>query len=392
VMQRPRLPPLSPLLTDAYLSLTARPLRTAAMVAGIVLGVASATAAVVIADTQEVQINKRFDAQRSEFVVLQANGDTSREFPARGVAAVARLDPVSAAGEFSIWNESAPVSTTRFVPAQRAPLLAVSASGGIASGTDTTSGISLTAVDRLQRKHLAWIGVTLARRLGITMRTPSTVLIFGRPYTVAGIVRNEFGFTYVDTSVLVSSALARRAYGAGTNVRFLAHVRPGAAGAVARYALAVLDPSKEQRLADATPPDGRLLVGHVASDLRRIGVALGLFVGFIGMVAVANTLSMAVAQRSRELGLRAAMGWSRRRLAGLIIAESAVAGIVAAVIGCGFGLLGAWVWCRIQEWQFIVPPFLGVVVVAAATGASILGGLLPARRAASVSPLEAMRG
>jgi putative ABC transport system permease protein len=93
----------SRLASDAHLSLVARPVRTAAMVAGIVLGVASTTAAVVVADTQQAQIDKRFDAQRSQFVVLQAQGDTSAPFPREGAAAVAQLGPVSAAGEFS-WN------------------------------------------------------------------------------------------------------------------------------------------------------------------------------------------------------------------------------------------------------------------------------------------------
>jgi putative ABC transport system permease protein len=147
----------------------------------------------------------------------------------------------------------------------------------------------------------------------------------------------------------------------------------------------------QRRLADATPPDGRILLGHVASDLRRIGLALGLFVGFIGMVAVANTLSMAVNQRSRELGLRAAMGWTRRRIGGLILTESLIAGVVAAVIGCGLGLVGALIWCRAQQWQLIVSAALGPIVISAGSLSSLIGGLLPARRAASVSPLEAMR-
>jgi putative ABC transport system permease protein len=382
---------LRSLLGDAYLSLTARPLRTAGMVAGIVLGVAAATAAVIIADTQQVEINKRFDAQRSQFVVLQQNGGSSATFPRVAVGEVEALSPVSSAGEFSIWNESAPVSTSGFAAKQDAPLLALTSSGGRASDTRTVAGLPISAVDRVPDVDLAWVGVQLAQRLGITMRSPSTVVILGRPFTVAGLVRNVGSFGYVDTSVLVSSTLARKELGPGSTVRFLAHVRPGSAAAVAKYAMAVLDPAKTRQLANATPPDGRILVGHVVSDLRRIGLALSLFVGLIGMLAVANTLSMAVAQRSRELGLRSAMGWSGRRLAGLIITESAVAGLAAALIGCALGMLGAWIWCQLQGWQLIVPPLLALVAVCAAMAASVLGGLFPARRAAAVSPLEAMR-
>jgi len=389
--RRSRFSAAAAMLGDAYLSLTARPLRTTAMVAGIVLGVASATAAVVIADTQRAQIDKRFDAQRSQFVVLVANGDTSRAFPAGRVADVEALEPVSDAGEFSIWNDAIPVSANPFTKEERAPLLGATASGLAASQTRTLSGIPLLGVDRLSRRSLVWVGSTLARRLGIRMDLPQTVSVAGRPYTVAGILQNDLGFGYVNASIVMSSALARSRYGPGKTVRFLVHIRPGAAGAVADYARAALDPTGQQRLADATPPDGRILLGHVASDLRRIGLALGLFVGFIGMVAVANTQSMAVSQRSRELGLRAALGWGRGRIGRLILAESGIAGLIAAIIGCGLGLLGAFLWCRVQGWELIVSPVLGPLLIVGGTLSSLVGGLVPARRAASISPLEAMR-
>lgn len=379
------------MLADAYLSLTARPLRTAAMVAGIMLGVASATAAVLIADTQRAQIDKQFDAQRSRFVVLQATGDTAAGFPAARVREIAMLDPVSGAGEFSIWDDSMPVSTNAFTEPRRAPLLGTTAAGLRASQTFSASGISVAAVERLPGRSVVWLGSSLAAQLGVTMDRPETVSLAGRVYTVAGIVRNRFGFGYVNASVVMSSALARAHYGPGETVRFLAHVRPGSAAAVADYALAALDPTQQMRLGDVTAPDGKILVGRVSSDLRRIGLALGVLVGFLGMVAVANTLSMAVSQRSRELGLRAAMGWSRRRIGGLILVESGVAGVFAAVLGCGFGLLGAFLWCRVQGWDLVVAPTLGPLVILVGTVSSVLGGFVPARRAASISPLEAMR-
>jgi putative ABC transport system permease protein len=378
------------LLADAYLSLTARPVRTTAMVAGIVLGVASSTAAVLIADTQRVRIDKQFDAQRSRFVVLQANGETSRVFPVTRVREIARLGPVSAAGEFSIWNDSMPVSTNAFTEPQRTPLLAATTSGLRASQTYGVAGLGLSAVDRLPAS-VVWLGRTLAARLGVRMDRPQTVSVAGRVYTVAGIAGNDSGFAYVNASVIMSSTLARAHYGPGATVRFLAHVRPGSARPVADYALAALDPTQQQRLGDVTAPDGQILVGRVSSDLRRIGLALGVLVGLIGMVAVANTLSMAVAQRSRELGLRAAMGWTPRRIGGLVLVESGIAGLVAAVIGCGLGLLAAFLWCLLQGWELIVLPTLGPLVVVAGTVSSLLGGMIPARRAASISPLEAMR-
>jgi putative ABC transport system permease protein len=271
------------------------------------------------------------------------------------------------------------------------PLVGATSAGLQAAEVTAVAGVPASGVDALADRSVVWLGADLAARLGVDLFRRETVSIAGRTLTVAGVLRGGSAFGYLNASAILPRALAQRTYGPGTTVRFLARVRPGAAAAVGRYARAALDPEQRMSLADVTQPDGRILLGTVAADLRRIGLSLGAFVGLVGMVAVANTLSMSVSQRSRELGLRAAMGWNRRRIGVLVLVESGIAGLVAAVIGCGFGLAGAVAWCVVQEWELIVSPWLGPLVILAGTASSLVGGLLPARRAASVSPLVAMR-
>lgn len=109
------------------------------------------------------------------------------------------------------------------------------------------------------------------------------------------------------------------------------------------------------------------------------------------MITVANTLSLSVYQRRRELGLRSAMGWSRRRIGLLVLTESGLAGAVAGVLGSALGVAAAAVWCRLHGWELVMARELPLVVVGGAVLASLAGGLLPAVRAASTSPLAAMR-
>src|ERR671923_66962 len=261
----------SALLADTYLSLTARPLRTSAMVAGIVLGVASATAAVVVADTQRAQIDRRFDAQRSHFVVLLANGDTSHAFPSRRVSEIEALEPVAAAGELSIWDDGVAVSTSPLARTARVPLIGATASGLAAAEVRTVSGIPVRAIDRLPGRSVVWVGVALARRLGIRMDLPQTASIAARPYTVAGLVRDDAGFGYVNDAVVMASALARVRYGPGKTVRFLAHVRPGSAGARPGGARAAAPPPRPPPPAGGAPrPSGRGTAGpEVAAPAAR---------------------------------------------------------------------------------------------------------------------------
>lgn len=376
------------LARDALLSLTAKPVRTVGMAAGILLATFSTTAAITIADTQQAQIDRRFDLQRSPAVVLQSSASVGGGFDGEGMAAIRGLEPVSAVGELSIWLDTVEVSVNRFSPSHGGPLIVADA-GGLAAAGASIDGVSpdATAIDR----PLVWVGARLADQLGISGLSPAALLVAGRPYTLAGLVTDVNGFEYLGSSVIMGRTTARTIQPVGRSERVVASIRPGAADAVAEFALNALDPRRQLALQNLTPPDGEILLTNVAGDLHLIGLALGGFVGLVGVVAVANTMSASVHQRSHELGLRSAMGWSPGRIRNLILIESCIAGLTASVIGCSTGLLCALLWAGWQSWQPVIAPELPALVIVAGTAAALLGGAIPAHRAAMASPLTAMR-
>lgn len=383
---------------DAALSFVQRPMHTLAMIAGVTLGVASAAATVVIADTQQAQIDLRFDLQRSGHVVIQAEGLPAQGFPAGQVEDVTALDPVTDSGELSIWQNRTRV--TRSIPDQVASATVIVADpGGLAaSGAVVQAGAAASLIAGTSGAPVAWLGDGIAARLGVRpVRGTSAdgdaqILLDGVPLSVAGVLRSAGAFSYLSSAVVVSRPTAMEHLTAGPeNVRLVASVRPGSAAAVGEYAVRALDLDRTVTLRDVTPPDGELLVSSVAADLRRIGIALASVIGLVGMLTVANTLVMSVYQRRRELGLRSAMGWNRRKIASLLLVESGLAGLVAGLIGTAAGIAGAAVWCRVQGWELVLDPRLPFLVVAGGVLASLIGGLLPALKAASISPLVAMR-
>lgn len=395
---RLRLEAASRMAADAAASLLLRPGHTIGMIAGIMLGVAGVVGIVVIADTQQVQVDRQFDLQRSDRVVVRAMSPTKAGFDPERVAAVEKLEPVADAGEFSVWSGGEIVSRMDKrmdkTASSSSPVLVVDGPGLRATDTRVVAG---APGDELAtaRGPAAWIGQSLARDLGLSPGddlTGAEVLVRGISFRVRGIVVNDGGFGYASASVLLSrpSAVATLG-GAGENVRVIAHVRPGSASAVGENMLAGLDPHRELTLDDVTPPDGKILLSNIGSDLRRIGAALGAFMGVIGMITVANTLMMAVYQRRRELGLRSAMGWRRRRIGILVLAESAIAGVVASILGVGLGLAVAATWAQVQGWELILAPWLPAAAIGAGLTASLVGGVVPAYLAGSTSPLTAMR-
>ncbi|MEX2275494.1 MAG: ABC transporter permease [Actinomycetota bacterium] len=120
---------------------------------------------------------------------------------------------------------------------------------------------------------------------------------------------------------------------------------------------------------------------------------------FVGAFIIFNTFSIIVAQRSRELGLLRALGASRRQVLGATLTEAAIVGLFASIVGVlagiglaiglkglltAFGLELPGTGTQIEVRTLVVSLVLGVVVTA-------LSAVLPARRSATVAPIEALR-
>jgi putative ABC transport system permease protein len=115
----------------------------------------------------------------------------------------------------------------------------------------------------------------------------------------------------------------------------------------------------------------------------------------IGGIGVTNTMAMAVFERVREIGIMRAVGWSSRRIAGLIVCESLGIGLIAL----GLGLLGGWVAAVLFTEHSSLSSltnadFTGGVFawgLAFALGVALLGALYPAWRAVRLTPIDALR-
>jgi putative ABC transport system permease protein len=119
-------------------------------------------------------------------------------------------------------------------------------------------------------------------------------------------------------------------------------------------------------------------------------LALGGVALLVGGVGVANTMVISVLERRREIGLRRALGASRRQIRGQFLAESILLSLLGGIVGvlAGVGVTAGYAITR--EWPAVFPSvaLLGGVGVAAVVGA--LAGAYPAMRAARLSPTEAL--
>jgi putative ABC transport system permease protein len=116
--------------------------------------------------------------------------------------------------------------------------------------------------------------------------------------------------------------------------------------------------------------------------------AVGLLVGGVGVIAI---MMISVTERTREIGVRKALGATRRNILWQFLVEA----VTLTAIGAMVGLVAGWLVSVIIRHAFPIPASVPPTAIAMALGASVVTGIafgmLPALRAARLDPVEALR-
>jgi putative ABC transport system permease protein len=271
-------------------------------------------------------------------------------------------------------------------------------------GGDLTGGRWFTRSELTAGAPVVVLESEVASRLfGHVQPIGKLVRVGGRPMTVVGIYQaaaNIFEPPGQEQFAIVPFRLLDHQFTIDrTNALFIP-VKPRAGVPVAEAQGAVTVALREaRRLRPADPSTFDMITQDQILDLfnKMSGAfflvmialsAVGLLVGGIGVMAV---MMISVTERTREIGIRKAVGATRRDILQQFLIEAAtltgIGGIAGVLVGIGIGRL-ANVAMRIDA----VPPLdLTVLAVVFSVGIGIAFGLLPARRAARLDPIEALR-
>ncbi len=116
--------------------------------------------------------------------------------------------------------------------------------------------------------------------------------------------------------------------------------------------------------------------------------AISLVVGGIGIM---NIMLVSVTERTREIGLRIAVGARGRDILAQFLTESVVLCLVGGAIGLSFGIVSTFIVAKVADWPVLISPETILVAIGASASVGLIFGFFPARKAARLNPIDALR-
>jgi putative ABC transport system permease protein len=382
-------------LSVGSVGLSARKLRAALSALGIAIGIAAMVAVLAISESSKADLLSSLDRLGTNLLTASPGqsifGDEAT-LPETARAMVGRIGPVeevSATGSVSAVvyrSELSPPAETKGIS-----VLAADSSLPATLGATLADGVFLEGASG--RYPAVVLGSTAARRLGIARAGGGVqVVVGGMRFTVVGILDPVELVPALDSAALVGFDAAARYLGDEGDVASL-YIRSDPEDVEdVRDVLAQTANAEHPDEVDVTRPSDAIEARAAAkSAFTSLFLGLGAVALLVGGVGIANVMVISVLERRSEIGLRRALGATRRHVGIQFLAESLLLSLAGGVAGVALGAIVAATYASSRGWEVVVPPLVlaGGVLAALAVGA--VAGLYPALRAARLAPVDALR-
>jgi putative ABC transport system permease protein len=377
---------------------------------GIIIGVASVVALVAVGQGASSGITDRISSLGTNLLTINAGASFSGGFrQAAGSATTLTLEDAEAVRELDgVAAVSPELSSSQSVVAgdlnTTTTILGTSRDYATVRAYDVWQGSFLTDTAVEQGLRVAVIGATTADDLELGADAiGSTVSIGGIPFEVVGILQSKGSTTSTsaDDQVLVPVSTLK-AYFTGSSSSGVRSIGVSVASAeemttVKSAITALLEQRHEigtDETDDFTVADQTQLLATATSiygvlTVLLVGVAsISLVVGGIGIM---NIMLVSVRERTREIGIRKAIGARNRDILLQFLVEALVLSLLGGLIGVVVGLAASLLIGTLAGWGFTFNPLTLVVATVFSLVVGVVFGVWPARQAARLNPIAALR-
>ena len=374
-------------------------LRAALNMLGVIIGVASVVALVGVGQGTTSNITSRLAGLGTNLLTITpSNGATTNKLTVDDADAIAKLPSIGGVApeiSTSLTVTAGRTSTTTSVVGTTAAYPTVRAYA-VWQGTFLTD----TSVD--QGLRVAVLGATTAADLGLGASDIGTeIAVGGLPFQVIGILQPKggTGFQNPDDMVMVPIGVVQDHWVSGDTVRTIGvSVSDPSQMTAASTTITALLRERHDLAATATADFNVFNQTQLLDAASSISATLTLLLGgiasislIVGGIGIMNIMLVSVRERTREIGVRKAVGARGRDILAQFLVEALTLSLLGGFIGIAVGLVVSAGIGQLAGWGFAFNPVTIAAAVLFSLAVGVVFGVWPARQAARLDPISALR-
>jgi putative ABC transport system permease protein len=384
----------------ALSSLRANPLRAALTVLGIMIGIASVVALTAIGTGSQKSVESRFTGFGTDTITVESSGFFSgNPLTLSDLAAINRTPGVKRTVYTVDTNATVTYNGTSVVASISGTSPAIQSINHL----QIEAGSFFSTFASTHDLPVAVVGYSVASELNMvpSMAVGGTLRIGGVSFVIVGVLQETggVGFASSDNSVIVPRGAIE-----GRLVAFhpdISTIRVQAQPyALSTYQSAVESTLRVQHnIAAGSQDDFQIInassiasaVSSTSATLTKLMAAIAAISLLVGGIGIANVMLVTVRERTREIGVRRAIGATRNDIVVQFLVDAVVISIIGGVLGLGVGVGGAFIGGSALNVTPVISWLYMVMAIAVAAIVGVVAGLGPAVQAASVEPTMALR-
>jgi putative ABC transport system permease protein len=400
------------MLGEAWRAMGANRMRTFLTMLGMVIGVGSVVLMMAVGKGAEESVKESINSMGSNlFIVLSGSSTSGGARSGSGNASTLTVNDANAISELDSVSNVAPISMGNAQVVYGNNNWSTSIIGTMPTyldirGWNLEDGYVFSESDIRSSTRVALVGKTVVENIfGDVDPVGKTIRIKQNPFVVLGVLKNKGqsldGRDQDDTIIIPLTTAQRKILGnqfAGSVRQIM--VQANSAETMPAVEQGINDLLKQRHnIREGSDNDFNVrnltaVANSAAETTRTMSLLLGAIASvslLVGGIGIMNIMLVSVTERTREIGIRMAIGARERDILLQFLLEAIVISVIGCLIGLFIGITGAMLVNKLTQAAVVISGNSVMIAFAVAASVGIFFGFYPARKAARMNPIEALR-